>query len=113
MSDTLIRDFTIQKGADLTIGFDISPLGDIDGGELIWKVANTVNSDPILVYKLSQGEINVQNEIAYIEISSLDTLETDLKLYNYHELEYTDADGKIDIVSSGKMFVQPTLVGKE
>ena len=107
------QDFSIKRGTDETIGFDISPLGDTTGGELVWKVAHNVESNPVLTYKLSEGDIEIQASTAYIDISPEDSLGANLKRNNYHELEYIDSEGKVDIVSSGTMTVTPTLVGKE
>jgi len=106
------QNITVDEGTHHTFGFDVSSLGDLTECELVWKLAHNVESNPIIVFKLSEGDIEIDDGVALIHLEPEHTLEKELKVNNYHELKFIDSNGQVDIKSSGRLSVRPTLAGK-
>lgn len=110
------QDFTIFRGDTKTLTYTIKDANDaivdLTGGTAKWEAARSVNSATKDIQKSTSSGIAIMaptSGILVVTIDPADTASLGVGGY-YHELEFTDASGRVSTVATGRMTLKEELI---
>lgn len=102
------QDFEIWAGDDKELIFTIEDVNSLAGASFKWAMSRSVGAEKLVE---KSGDLVTGKQVT-VELAPEDTEELRRGKY-YHELEITDASGRISTAAIGAVDLFPTLIRAE
>jgi len=111
------QDFEVWAGDHADLVFTVTDEETVLETTVRWKMAETVNSDPLIVKNGASITLSGNTFTVHLDPEDTRSVEASARHYNgkkyYHEAEVRDADNKVFTVSTGEVTLWNTIIKSE